>query len=235
MKKEIKNYIIMGVIVVVMLCGFLIYNYIHISNFEKSMLLEQSNIIMNYYDSFNNDEGQGLDKYILFALTYSNNENDKSLLSSKEIKDILENTFNKNFNEDEINHEGITPLLMDNNIMQNYDNKEYYIDKDSINQSKISNINIVIYNNKKIIKRGKRFIVKYDKYVIENPYDILNYYDAKGGYDTSKISSYLRGNGKLKDVKSIIEKDYLDSNTKKVSDEKVIFELKGTKFLINVD
>ena len=232
MKELIKNkymYIIVVGLLLIVTCICLGYKYTHISDLEHDLFVEQSNVYMNYYDTI--ETGSGLDSYMLYALTYSDNENDESKLTVNEIVNILGEVFEKEFSLEEISNVGITPLFMDYGIMQNYDNNEYYIDKESLTQSKIANIKIYIYNIKSLKKRGNSYITLYEKYEIENPYDVLNYYNDKG-IDTTKINDYLRTKGKVKDVKESVDEEYLKNNAKKLSDVKIEYVLKGTKFHI---
>lgn len=233
MKEIIKNkylyFIIAGLLIIIGII-YCIYTYTHISKLEYDLFMNQSKTYMDYYDSLDVDSDL-LDRYILYALTYSDNENDKSKLTSSEIKSTLEKVFEKKFSEQEINNVGITPLLMENNITQNYENNEYYIDKESLTQSKIANIKIVVYNLKCFKRKGNKYNAEYEKYLIENPYDVLNYYNDKK-VDTSKINSYLRGEGKVKDIKESLDEEYLKTKAKKLDNIKVEYVLKGTKFLI---
>lgn len=234
MKELIKNkylYFIVGGVVLLFAIIILLYNYMHLTKLEKELLIEQSNKVMKYYDVYVNSDSESIDKYMLYALTYSDNENDKSSLNNKEIKEILASVFNKEFNEEEIKNVGITPLFMDYNVMQNYETSSYYIDKNAINQTKIATIKFNIYYLKSIKKRGSNYILEYENYLIDNPYEVLNYYTEKG-VDTSKINDYLRAKGKIKDIKEATGKDFLESKAKKLDNIEVTYILKGSKFLI---
>ena len=235
MKDLLKNknlYFIVGGVVLLFAIIILLYNYMHLTKLEKELLIEQSNKVMKYYDVYVNSDSESIDKYMLYALTYSDNENDKSSLNNKEIKEILASVFNKEFNEEEINNVGITPLFMDYSVMQNYETSSYYIDKNVINQTKIATIKFNIYYLKSIKKRGNNYTLEYENYLIDNPYEILNYYNDKEGVDTSKINEYLRAKGKIKDIKEATGKDFLESKAKKLDNIEVTYILKGSKFLI---
>ena len=112
--------------------------------------------------------------------------------------------------------------------MEDYDKKEYFINKENIN---VSNKKIITYNMKSLKKRFNNYIVEYEKYEIESPYDILNYYNSKG-VDTMPINDYLNLKGNLKDVKQLVKEDFLKEKAKKIDNIKVKYILKGTKYLI---
>ena len=230
--KDKKIMIYIFVIVLFFAISIVIYNHFHINTLERDLLNEQSKIIMNYYDTVENSESDGNDRYILFALNYADNELDKYSLNSKEIKEIINNYFNISISEEDINNIGITELLLDNNIIQNYQDNKYEIDKKNINQQTIAKRSVVIYKQKTIKKRGKEYTISYEKYSIDNPHEVLNYFIEKNDTNTERINDYLSAKGKIKDIKESVTDDLLNSKFKKMDDVEVTFILDGTKFLI---
>jgi len=86
--------------------------------------------------------------------------------------------------------------------------------------------------NKKI--NSKKFIVKYDRYIVTNPYDVLNYYEKnninnKDKYDTSNINKYLNGEGKIKLIKNAINKD----KGKKEGNVEITYIIKDKQLLVD--
>ena len=248
-------WITLGVILVVILIIVLITT--HMSRLEKDILKEDSTTIMSYMDTIENtksDAEDGLDQYILYALEYSYNENDKSSLNCEEIKNLIESKFDVELSKDKLNAVGITPLLLDNSVMHNPEEQVYSMDRENITQRQIADIPIIFYNEKSTKKIGGKYIVKYEKVTIKNPYEILNYYsdlnneainneakDKKKNkkqeeiktYDTTKIMNYLTAKGKIKDVKAAVN-DEIIKKEGKVSKKKVkvTYVLDGTHFKV---
>lgn len=253
MKNINKNnkllWITLGVILVIILIIILIRG--HMTNLEKDILKKDSTRIMLYMDNIENsksEEKDELDSYILYALEYGYNEYDKEKLTAKEIKKIIESNFTKKVSEEKINRIGITPLLMEKNIVHDPESKTYEIPRENITQRQIADTPITYYNEIKVKKSGKKYIIKYQEVTIKNPYDILNYYSDLNNentkknkkeeniktYDTSKIMNYLTTKGKIKDVKLKINdgviKKYGKVEKKPV---KVIYKLKNTNFIVD--
>ena len=245
MKNKKLLFILIPVFIVLLLIIILIRG--HMSNLEKELLKENSYNIMLYMDSYINNDSKDIDRYILYALDYSYNENNKEELKSSEIKEIIETIFDINISKEKINKIGITPLLLDRNVIHNPEEEVYKIDRSSITQRQIADIPIILYKDKSIKKSGSKYIVKYNKIKIDNPYEILNYYSDLNNpsdksnnkkknktYDTSKIMNYLTAKGKIKDVKLAVNDEIIKKSGK--VDKKlvtVIYKLKGTKFYIS--
>ena len=236
-------WIILGIILVIILVIIILFN--HMTKLEKDLLTENSNEIMLYMDSIEESKDKKLDSYILYALEYGYNEQDKEKLTAKEIKKIIENIFNIKVKTKDINLIGITPLLLDKGTIHNPEEQTYEIVRSNITQRQIADIPIVTYKIKSMKKHGSKYIIKYQKVTIKNPYEILNYYSDLNSkniekeknvkmYDTSKIMNYLTAKGKIKDVKLAVN-DELIKKEGKIDKKlvKIIYKLKGTKFVVD--
>ena len=94
-------------------------------------------------------------------------------------------------------------------------------------------------------KKKNKFIVTYDKYVVENPYEILNYYndsamnipeDQKENYqpyDTSAIYNYLTCKGKITTLKDAITKDNIEKLGKIDKQLEVTYIIKDDNLVID--
>ena len=217
-------FIVLGVLLIVLLLVILlIIKTTKLSKIEKIKIEDTSSDIMLFYEEIDNKEVNDTDGYIAYALEYSYNVNDKSELTTKEIKELIESKFNIKLEEDKINDVGITPYLLKKNISHDPSEKKYSIDKSILTQQDISEIPITKYEITNIKKKGKKYIVTYDKYVVKNPYEIMNYYsdlnvqseEEETTYDTSEILNYLTCKGKITSVKKILTKDDLETLAKK--------------------
>ena len=249
-----RKIIIVCGIVLLLFIGLFLFSRNHLSKLEKDLLLEDSNNIIYYLDTIDNGESKEIDSYILFALDYAYNEEDKESLTSKEIKKIIETYFDKKVTTKEINRIGVTPLLLDRSVMHNPEEEIYSIDRGSITQRQIADIPIVVYKRKSTKKSNNKYIVKYQKVTIKNPYEILNYYsdlnqlnseiDSNNkkkskkkeieNYDISKIMNYLTAKGKMKDIKEAVNDEIIKKEgevSKKLVT--VTYVLKGTHFVVS--
>ena len=217
-------FIVLGVLLIVLLLVILlIIKTTKLSKIEKIKIEDTSSDIMLFYEEIDNKEVNYTDGYIAYALEYSYNLNDKSELTTKEIKELIESKFNIKLEEDKINDVGITPYLLKKNISHDPSEKKYSIDKSILTQQDIASIPITKYEITNIKKKGKKYIVTYDKYVVKNPYEIMNYYsdlnvqseEEETTYDTSEILNYLTCKGKITSVKKILTKDDLETLAKK--------------------
>ena len=230
----------LGVLILVII-AFFIVNAKMITKLEKIKIEEKSSEVSDYFSEITeNKDDEG--KYINFAIEYLYNTKDKEAFSFDEVKEAVNSNFNLNYTDQTLNDIGITPSMQGKGIV--YDNstgKYKYSNTRTIQD--IANDKIYYFKIDKIKKVNKnKFKVIYNEYVVENPYDILNYYndyniknyeDKDKQYDTSKITNYLKGNEKVGEVKKIIreEKDKIFGSKKgKIT---VTYVIKDKKLLID--
>ena len=112
----------------------------------------------------------------------------------------------------------------------------------------LSNISIVKYEMNTISKINKnKFKVTYDRLVVENPYEVLNFYndynisqseidemveDDVEKVDTKDIIDYLKGNGKKSSVKKLIKKSDIEKYGKIDGSITITYIIKDNKLLI---
>lgn len=246
MKNVIKNkkilFIILGVAIVsvLLILAIVLLNKNKLTELEKVKIDEASFKVENYLDEIllhNEDEG----KYINFAIEYLYNETDKESYSIEDILNIINDTFDKDYKEEDIIKVGITSEMVAKGIVFDSATKEFKYNAQKTNAD-IAATPIIKYQINKIKKKNKnKFEVKYDKYVVENPYEILNYYNnrniEKAGeeklYDTTDIVSYLKGATKIGVIKKIINKDNISEFGKIEDGSTVIYILKDGKLVID--
>lgn len=256
-----KTMYILVAIIIAIVALFVVVNLLSnkkekLTEIEEIKLKEVSNDVMNYMEAIENTESTEIDRYIIYALLYSYNENDNNTLSSKEIVNLIKDKFTIEISEDKVREIGITPDMLYKNI--SYDSME---DKFILNQYKqtyadIAATEIVKYNLTSIAKEKGEYTLTYDKYVATNPYEILNYYMDKNNemmnanrdeetgeilnsnseyepVDTSEIDGYLRGKEKVGTIKKYIVEENLSRVAEKRETIKVIYVVKENKLLID--
>ena len=253
-KKNIENNIgIIGIGVIMFI--FITFTTIYlvgtknISGIEKKELLRVSNDFIYYIEDIKDSNSKDIDKYIIYALDYTYNSTSKNSMTCDEIYDFLSENFNIKTSVDEIKNMGVTPLMLDRNIVYD-DSKSSYAIVANNDARKIAETPIVYYKMEKISKSNKKkFVIKYKKYIIENPYDMLNYYIDKNTNSTNKedneeksdndfvdiipIRNYLLGNGKIVDFKKSIKDEDISKFAKSSGTLKVTYIVKNDKIYID--
>ena len=237
MKKILNNKLIMiveGLIIILLL--ICIFNK-KISKIEKIYIDNVSSNIMPYFYAIDLDS-TSLDKYIYYTLEYNYNEYNKISMKTEEIVDFIKNKFKIKIDSEDIIDIGITPIMAEKNIVYSSEIDEYSINSVKKSYKEIASIPITTYKIKKIKKlNNKKYKVIYEKYIIENPYELLNYYNDlnmdKNNYDTSDISSYLSGEKSVKVLNKYLNKDVLNNIGKKDKNIKVTYIIENDKFLIS--
>ena len=258
LNKYKKIIIIALIVLIIVIIGILVFNRLSrkVSEIERIKIEEVSNEVINYIDFIEENKEDSIDKYIMYALKYEYNEHNTSKVSSTRIKEIISNTFNKEITIDDIKNCGITSLLLDNNVTYDSSDESYSYHIDNLSLSDIAENEIKIYELIDIKKIKKdEFEVTYDKYVISNPYEVLNYYndyninnsidsftDENGQvisvdtgfepYNTDEILAYLKGTEKERTLRKHINKDLLDVIGNKKYSIKITYKVIDKKILI---
>ncbi len=213
----------------------------NISEIEENKIKNDTKEISNYLEDIV-DNKDSIDKYVLFALDYSNSVYHKNELTIEEICKIIEEHFTKKVKEEDIVNMGVTPLLVDRSIVPNIDKKTY-----KINSSKVDKIKY--YKLEKISKiNKKKYVVTYREYIIDDVIEMLNYYidrnnkvegrlDENGNYvydlkDIEPIRNYVLGSGNSLDIKRSIDDD-VEKYSKKGKKVKVTYVIEDENVLID--
>lgn len=254
--KEIKSKNIGIVILGILVLIFLVFTFVYlfgtrnISSIEEKELKDNSKELVNYLEDITLSESKDIDKYIIFALDYSYNVNSKNSLTVSELYEFITSKFTIKTSEEQIKNIGITPIMLEKNIVYDPQTSSYILNVLGQNASKIAETKVTYYKQEKISKINKRkYVVTYRTYTIENPYDILNYYleknnkaegkeDEEGNMsydlvDITPIRNYLMGNAKLGTLKNSIIDEDISNYAKKGKKIKVTYIVKDNNILID--
>lgn len=235
MENKRKTFII-GSSIFVLLFLLIIIKSFSFSKLEKVKIEEVNNKIANYIEEVianSNDDG----KYICYAIEYLYNTTDKNTFSYSEVLDEINNTFLVKYTEKDLDRIGISIEMANKGILQDSNNKKYIYESNKT-VSDIANTPLVKYIPKITKKMGfGKYKVTYEKYVVDNPYKLLNYYDNynlkhKKKINSKVISEYLKGNAKIGPVKDFINKENIKKVGKIVGKKTIIFTIKDNKVLI---
>ena len=245
MKKVLTNKYFIGAVtfIVVLLIGLLfINNNKKMTNLEKVKIEETSAEIIDYLDEvIDNSKEDG--RYICFAIEYLYATNNKNVYSVDEVIDVINKYFNVDYNIDNIDKIGITPYMADKGIFLDRSNTSYTYNKTNI-KADIAKTSIIKYELDSIKKiNNKEFEVSYKKYIVEDPYKLLNYYNDKNlknddlnlndkTSEIKQISDYLKGKGNIKNVKKLITEKNISKVGKKEKNVTIKYIVKNKKLLI---
>ena len=237
---KVNKKIIIPIIVIVLLVIAIILSVFlikgknsKITELEESTIVDVSNPSMLYMDMVEGVEADGQDVYVAYALAYSYNENDKESLTIDEIESIVKDVFNIKLDKEKLKEGIITPALAENFISFDNETEEYTINVSEKSYTDIANTEVVVYVYDSAVKKKDKYIVSYKKYVVSNPYEVLNYYDnLEEEYDTTKILDYLKGKEKVNVIKSVVTPSMVDSVADYEKTVKVTYILKNNKLLI---
>lgn len=239
-----KTLIALTIIIVLVIAILFIRNINKITKLERIKIEEKSSEISDYFDEITeNKDDEG--RYINFAIEYLYNSKNKNTFTVDDILSVIKDNFDIEYDKNKIGELGITSkmhakgIVFDNSISSfKYDGKRTKADvaSDKIIYFKINKIKKVNKNN---------FKVTYDKYVVEKPFDIYNYYnnyniehydEKKEQFDTKPITDYLKGEGKISTMKKIAREETKKNFGKLDGKIVVSYVIKDDKLLVkNID
>ncbi len=205
-----------------------------LSSLESLALTERTETAINYLEeidkdseTFDNLSDYPLDRFIAFALEYNYNENDKTEISAKQIKKLVESIFDITLKTDDINNVGISPLLLDKNVTHDPVGKVYSIQPHT-DKRIIADIPITKYIESKTFtdKDKTVYTIIYDKYTAKSPYDVIPHASGEG------VKDYLDGRGKIKSIKNTITKDNAAEIVAPAKQTTITYVVKNGKILI---
>ena len=208
---------------------------------EHSMLEEKSASYINYLEEIDHNSDNlnpqtnpsvndiPLDSYIAFAMECTYNEKDQNSLTTEEIKSFLKSTFEIDVDTDKLNNVGVTPYLLNKNIGHSMSSQTYTISKEA-DKIQIAGTPFAKYIEKSSsTNRGRtEFTVVYDKYTINNPYDIIPYIDTSD----AGINAYLQGKGKIAPLKNAITAESLTKLGEPEKQTTVVYAIKDNDLII---
>lgn len=236
--KENINVVILGILVLIFLIITIVYliGTKNISSIERKELVTKSTSLSKYIEVIADSESKEIDKYIVYALEYSYNVNSKNKLTTDEIYNFLKENFDIGITKEKIKDIGISPLMVEKNIVYDEEKDVYTMNIVKVNPQQLAETPVVYYKLDKISKSNrKKYVLTYTKYIIEDPYKMLNYYleensssesNEDGKYelfDITILRGYLSGNGKLANIKDMVRDADIQHYAKKDGKLKVTY------------
>lgn len=239
-KSFVKNnktlIIYLSLILIVAFFIFLIVYNFKLTSLEIVKIDEFDAKTSIYMEDYVDTDDEG--KYIIYAISYLTNVNNTNEANVNDVVEVINNTFNEKYDEKKIYSLGITPSMLEKGIVLDDGNRKFIYNNSKTRQD-IANQRITKYLLSDISKRGRnRFILTYNKYVVDDPYKILNYYNNLTEEEldkekSNKVLSYLRGEGNIYKVKDLIDGDSISNFGKKEDSIKVTLIVKDDKLVID--
>ncbi len=228
------------VILFVIIFLAILLNTNKITKLEKLKIEEKSAEISNYFDELisGNDE-----KYLNFAIEYLYNNNATNVFSADDLANVINENFTLNYSSEDIVKLGITNSMHDKGVIFDSAVNSYTYLNQKTNYD-ISTTKIYYFTIDKIKKNGKnKFSVVYNKNVIDNPYEVYNYYnnliniehgEVKNEFvDLGRIKNYLRGEEKIGYIKDVVRNEQDNFFGKKDGKVTITYLIKNDKLLIS--
>ena len=226
-----------GIVSLVIIVVFLVLSR-NISQIERNTIMDKSKVY-SYYLEYAENKKKGTDDYIIFALKYSTINNHKSGLTSAELSNLISEIFNVNIDEDTIRKNGVSEKMVNENIMYSPSDDMYDYITPKLDPKTIAETQVSYYQFKKLTRiNSKKYSVVYQKYIIEDPYKVLNYYLDKNNqsdriYDIAPYRNYLVGSDSIVRFKESIIPEDISNYAKKDKKYKVTYVVKDDKVLID--
>lgn len=230
-KMDEVNILRIVVVILLLLIIILIMNNKKMSVLEEKSINSYSSKMINYVENLSSVKENEIDKYIISAVKYYYNEENKTEIKVDEISKFIKENYNVTISTKKILELGLSEKLIKENIQLNTERKAYSYQENKTLKD-IASTKIPVYKLEKIKKKNKvTYQAIYQKYIIKNPYEVLNYYDKLNNkkktynkYDTTNLLNYLTGKTTVKEfINSIDMKDLEKFGKKK---EKMTIEYK---------
>ncbi len=228
------------IVVVILLLGVIVINKKSITPVERIKLEEESNSVSENINVI--EEKQDLDSCVIYTINYYASEKEINKISIKDINKYIKNHFNIKTSEKEISKLGITPNMLEERITFNPTENTYEKSTDKKTYADIAGEKIEKYREEKIKKKSNnKFVVTYKKYVVKDPYKILNYYTDMNNknekkvtkYNTEEIDKYLKGEESKKTIKKYITEKNIGKIGKEEGKVKITYIIRDGNILID--
>lgn len=227
--------LIIPVIIVILIVVAFIMLSNKLTKLEKIKIQEISDSVSPYVNEIiNNKEEDG--SYISFAIDYIYTNQGKTDITIDEIVEVINKYFDKEYSVEKIRELGFTSYLLNRGLT--YDTTiAGYKYKNTKTRADIAETPITKYEIKKIKKKNdSKFMVTYNKYVIENPYPLLNYYNEKNGPESDEvidITAYVKGEATVDTILKYINEEAVSKVGKKDKDLTIEYIIKNDKLKIS--
>lgn len=206
-----------------------------LSDAEQALLSQFNEKVLPYLDEIDSNQAfspREEEKLIAFAVMQAYGEEDKTEFTLGEINNIIGQFFNKEISAENYDQNAPSPYLQEKGIYYMLGEDRYIYEPRTKSKHEIASTPINAYIQKEAKIRNNVITVTYSKYLIEDPYAVLN--DASSAQkDTTGVGDYLAGKGKAKTIKRLISTENADKVATFQKDYTLTLEIKNNKILAN--
>ena len=192
-----KNYlqenirvVILGILLLIFLVATIVFLIVssNISKIEEEKINKETREYANYIEDIVDIKSKDLDKYIIYTLDYYYNVNNVDSLSSAEISEFMNNKLHKKVKEEDITNFGVNPEMQQRNITFDNSTNKYVLNDPKYDRKTISEKETIYYKQKRLRKKKKKkYVITYEKYKIDDPYKVLDFYLEKNRQDEGTV------------------------------------------------
>ena len=181
--------VILGILLLIFLVATIVFLIVssNISKIEEEKINKETRNYANYIEDIVDIKSKDIDKYIIYTLDYYYNVNNVNSLSSAEISDFISNKLHKSVKEEDVLNYGVNPTMQKRNISFDSSTNRYVLNDPKYDRKTISEKDTIYYKQKRLRKiNKKKYVITYEKYIIDDPYKVLDFYLEKNRQDEGK-------------------------------------------------
>lgn len=193
-------FVVLGIILITTITTICLFAFVprykKLTAFEEASFDSQSTKIMNFFELIDTEENIDLEyKYISYAAEYLYADSGKKSYSLDEIQEVIDNNFSdykdiKSYLSDKENI-----YIPESQTEYNGESHQIEIKKDELTHKEIIHTPITKYIKTSVQKKGDTFKATYDKYVFDDPYDIIDRTSQDDFEGEHSVKDYLDGPG----------------------------------------
>ncbi|MBR6811139.1 hypothetical protein IKM56_01725 [Candidatus Saccharibacteria bacterium] len=236
-RKPIALIIIFAFSILLSLLILLFINSRKLTDAEKIAIEEHSKPLINYLDNFETIEDREEQptteqQYIALAVDYFHFERSQDEIEPENLKTFIQENFNYEINLNDLEFNLQNELLSQKGTSASYEDDKIHLSYRDPSKKERAVISLNYYSPSEIKKKHGSYIVKYDRYIIESPYDMLNCLSESESDKTTDLMAYLNAKSNIASAQKAITKECAEKITEPKSSLKVTYKTKDNKFYI---
>ena len=236
-RKPIALIVILAFSILLSLLILLFVNSRKLTDAEKIAIEEYSRPLINYLDNFETIENleeqpTAEQQYIALAVDYYHFEKSQDEIEPEDLKTFVQENFNYEISLNDLELNLQNELLNQKGTFANYEDDKIHLSYSDPSKKERAVIPLNYYSPSEIKKKHGSYIVKYDHYIIESPYDMLNCLSESESDKTADLMTYLNAKNNIASAQKAITKECAEKITEPKSSLTITYKTKDNKFYI---
>ena len=204
-----------------------------LTDFEYSAFVERSTKIMNFFELIDTDEQQDPSvNQIVYALERLYADTGRQEFSISDIQNVLDSSFIEKIDAESYINEVGNLSVPEYQVFYDKDSKKLSIEKDRLTHQDAIHTPITKYILKSVTKKSTTYIATYDKYVFDDPYQIINRTSLDDTTGEHSVNEYLSGGGTNLSLKELLNETNAPDIREPNNQITVTFSFKNDKLLL---